>query len=140
MSSMNHDDPPPGLPERLLRYHLPVLLYAGGIIALSSIRDFRPPDLPIPSLDKVVHLLEYAVFAYLVFRSFYHMGRSPRLGRALLWSALFVTFFALADEMYQRYVPGRHSDWRDFVVDVLGALLVLGILGIYRWRRRRRSY
>lgn len=126
--------------QRFFRYHFPALLYASGIIILSSIQDLRPPDIDIPSLDKLIHLAEYAIFALLTFRSVYHLGKEPNLRRSLSLSALFVSFFALLDELYQRFVPGRHSDWRDFLVDILGACIVLIVLGLFRRARRRSSY
>ena len=137
---MNVSSPPPSRWRRFLVYHLPALLYAVGIIAVSSLRYLRPPDIDIPQFDKIIHFSEYAIFAFLIFRSFYHLGREPNLRRSLLLSALFVSLFALLDETYQRFVPGRHSDWRDFAVDVLGAFIVLSCLGLYRGWKRRRSY
>lgn len=137
---MNEQGQPPGPWGRFFRYHLPVILYAAGIIVVSSMQDLRPPDLPVPSFDKIIHFLEYAIFALLTFRSFYHLGKEPNLRRAVLLTALFVSFFAFLDELYQRFVPGRHSDWRDFLVDIIGAYAVLLALGIFRQRNRRRSY
>jgi VanZ family protein len=55
-----------------------------------------------------------------------------KLGRALLLSALFLTFFALLDETFQHFIPGRHYDLLDYVMDVGGAMFVLVILGIRR--------
>jgi VanZ family protein len=126
--------------NRFVRYHLPVILYALGIIALSSIPDLRPPILPDRGVDKLAHFLEYAIFAALVFRSFYHLGKHANLRRTLLISALFVSVFALLDELYQHFVPGRYSDWRDLLTDIAGALLILALLGLLRRRNRRKSY
>ncbi len=129
-----------GRGRRFLIYHLPAIAYALGIIALSSTAYLRTPNIRFLAVDKLAHFVEYAVFTLLAFRSIYHLGSKPNLRRSLLWSALFVSLFALSDEVHQHFVPGRHSDWRDFVVDVAGAFLVLVILGIYRQRRRRRVY
>ena len=52
----------------LLVYHLPVLLYAGGIIAVSSIRNLPSPQIEGLAMDKVAHFVEYALFAFLAFR------------------------------------------------------------------------
>lgn len=130
----------PGRAKRFLWYHLPVIVYAGLIITVSSVPNLQTPDLRFLAFDKVAHFLEYAVFALLAFRSFYHLGSSPKLRRSLLLSALFVSFFALLDEMYQHFIPGRYSDWRDFVFDLTGAALVLIVLGVYRRKKQRQSY
>jgi len=129
-----------GRGQRFLRYHLPVILYAAAIVVVSSIRDLRPPPTGISEIDKVAHFLEYAVFSWLTFRSFYHLGKTPNLRRTLLLSALFVSIFALLDEIYQYFIPGRHSDWADFVVDVAGALVILAGLALFRSVRKRSSY
>ncbi len=126
--------------RRFLVYHLPAIVYALGIIALSSTPYLRAPNIRFLAADKVAHFVEYAAFTLLAFRSIYHLGSRPNLRRALLLSALFVSLFALSDEIHQHFVPGRHSDWRDFVVDIAGAFLVLTVLGLYRRRRRRDVY
>ncbi len=42
-------------------------------------------------------------------------------GPAWGWSVL----YALSDEFHQFFVPGRAADWRDVVVDALGAALAV---------------
>ena len=123
--------------RRFLWFHLPVILYAAGIIVVSSLPNLKSPQLRLFTFDKVAHFLEYAVFALLVFRSFYNLGAIRKLRRALLLSALFVCVFALLDEFYQHFIPGRHSDPADFVTDLVGAMLILVVLGL--WHRRRRE-
>jgi len=131
---MNTNPDTPESTRRFVKYHLPVIVYAAGILAVSSIPNLRTPDLRVLAVDKLAHFLEYAVFAFLTFWSFYHIGRTPNLRRTLLVAALFVTVFALLDELHQHFIPGRQSDWLDFVVDVLGAFIILAVLGLYRYR------
>ncbi len=38
--------------------------------------------------------------------------------------------YAFSDEFHQSFVPGRAADWRDILVDALGAALA-----VYLWRR-----
>ena len=129
-----------GRARRFLIYHLPAIACGLGIIVLSSMPYLRAPNIRFLAVDKLAHLIEYAAFTLLAFRSIYQLGGEPNLRRALLISALFVSLFALSDEFYQQFVPGRHSDWRDFLVDIAGAFLVLLVLGLYRQRRRRKAY
>ena len=121
--------------RRLLVYHLPVLLYAGGVIAVSSIRNLPSPRLEGMAIDKMAHFVEYALFALLAFRSATNLGRSIRGATAALLSLLFVTAFAVLDEYYQRFVPGREPDAFDIACDSAGALLVL----LFLWFRQRRN-
>lgn len=121
--------------RKFLYYHLPVILYAAAVIALSSIPNPKPLPLRILAIDKLAHLIEYGVFALLAFRSFSNLGGRMGNNRAFLVAALFVSIFAVFDEYYQRFIAGRRSDIYDFAADVLGAFLVLFLL----WRRQRRT-
>jgi len=106
-------------------YHLPVVAYAAIIIIVSSIPYLSVPKYDFILFDKVAHFAEYAVFAFLTFRSFSHISPKIDINRAFLLSALFLCVFALFDELYQYFVPGRHTDVYDLAGDILGSLLVL---------------
>lgn len=114
--------------RRFLKYHIPAILYAALILALSSIPDFGKSPIGILKFDKVIHLIEYAVFAALIFRSFSNISSRVKSKYVLYFSLLFVALFAILDEMYQGLVPGRHSDIYDLLFDVLGATLVIVLL------------
>jgi VanZ family protein len=116
-------------------YHFPAIVCASLIITLSSMPDLVVPGIRFLASDKVAHFIEYAVFAFLVFRSFSHLF-SGRTTRTFLLSGLFVSLFALADEFYQHFIPGRHTDAYDFGSDLIGAFLVLILLSILGKRRK----
>jgi len=136
MPDMSSDTPQPSRLVRFLKYHLPLILYAGLILAVSSIPNLHPPRLRWLPSDKVAHFCEYAILALLAFRSFSNIGARTPILRAALVSGLFLSLFALLDETYQKMIPGRHFDLMDYAVDLLGGLLVLLILS---FRRQRRS-
>ena len=85
--------------------------------------------------DKLAHLVEYGIFAFLTFRSLTNLGRRVAINRAVLLSALFVCLFAAFDEYYQRFISGRRSDVYDLAADVLGAMLVLLLM----WLKHRKQ-
>ena len=115
-------------------YHLPAIVYAILIIVLSSIPQTGMPRWEILKYDKAIHFLEYAIFAFLTYRSFAYLLRSFRL-RFAIYSAIFVvSLFALIDELYQSRVPGRQSDVYDAMVDILGAAFVIGLLAVRQKR------
>ncbi|PKK84737.1 MAG: hypothetical protein CVT49_00870 [candidate division Zixibacteria bacterium HGW-Zixibacteria-1] len=116
------------------KYHLPAILYGTLIIIISSIHGLGLPPVKIIALDKLIHFIEYAIFAVLIFRSFSNL--SPNLqGRFTVFlSMFFITLFAVFDEIYQSYIPGRHSDPFDFLFDVLGASFII----IYLFLRKKR--
>ena len=125
--------------RRFLWYHLPAIICAAAIIVISSIPQLKAPDLRFPALDKLAHFVEYAVFAFLTFRSFSHISRKMTVSRTFLFSALFLSLFALLDEIFQHFVSGRHSDVYDLIMDLFGALLVLIYLRVRPQRAKETS-
>jgi VanZ family protein len=123
--------------ERFLKYHLPVILYGALIIIISSIPGLNKSRIAVLGYDKIIHFLEYAIFAFLLFRSFIRIrfisGGNARYVPYL--SFLFLALFAVLDELFQAGVPGRESDILDIAFDILGGLLVISILHF-----RRRNY
>ncbi|MBI2568497.1 MAG: VanZ family protein [Candidatus Schekmanbacteria bacterium] len=105
--------------------------YAVTIVALSS----RPlpggVDLPP---DKLLHAIEYAVFALLLARGMAVAGRPWTWHRALLVLAV-TTAFAITDEIHQAFVPLRDASGADMLADVTGAALALGALAFTPFRR-----
>ncbi|RKX29014.1 MAG: hypothetical protein DRP47_02875 [Candidatus Zixiibacteriota bacterium] len=126
--------------RRFMLYHLPAIFYALVIITLSSIPNLKTPHIQIVAVDKLAHFLEYAIFAYLTFRSISNISSRLRLRWIVLLSALFLSCFALIDEIYQHFVPGRYSDLLDFATDMGGALVVLLILGRRHHQTRDTRY
>lgn len=112
-----------------------MLLYGSAIITVSSIPDLTGPELRAIPFDKLAHFLEYAIFAFLAFRSFAQLVPRMHPNLALVLCLLFVTAFAGLDEYYQGYVPGRYTDVKDFATDLTGAILV----SLLMWLRARRK-
>ena len=115
-------------------FHLPMILYACAIIIVSSIPDLQTPEIKFIAVDKLAHFFEYAVFAFLTFRSFANFRSSRNLNRAYVLSLIFLMVFAGLDEFHQKFIPGRFSDIGDWLVDVFGSVLVVTLF----WLRRRR--
>jgi VanZ family protein len=111
--------------KRFLIYHLPFIIYGCLIILISSIPNLRQPQIKFLAVDKIAHFIEYAILAFLIFRSFTHISAKLTVNHALTFSLLFLGVFAMLDEFYQRYIPGRHFDIYDLVIDILGGSLVL---------------
>jgi len=85
---------------------------------------------------KLAHMWEYAVFAFLLYRSL-------QRGRPLTWqvntgfTALLVcAAYSASDEVHQIFVAGRGPSVIDCCIDILGALFAL--LFIYRFANSRR--
>jgi VanZ family protein len=120
--------------RRFLYYHLPMILCGGAILAVSSVPNLRAPQVKEIAFDKIAHFVEYAIFAFLTFRSFSNWPWIMRRGRGWLFAALFLIVFAVFDEVYQHLIPGRLASAYDVLADLCGALLVLAF---FELRRRR---
>jgi VanZ family protein len=137
MLRSNRPRPPIGI-EPWLLYSLLLVAYLVGIYWLSSL-----PGLGVgrnPVIRLVLNLFHIPLFAGLAFCFF--RALSWREGRQqVTWRLLGLTFLvtgALAglDEWHQSFVPGRQSNMKDFLLDLLG---IGGMLLILRLRARRQA-
>ncbi len=78
--------------------------------------------------DKLIHFTEYAVFAFLFYRSFSQSRRLNTGSLAALITFALLLVFSLGDELHQKFVPGRSADIFDVLADVLGGTLVILVL------------
>ena len=105
---------------RVVSAWLPVVAWAVLIFGLSSIPDLGTGlggwDL---ALRKIAHAAEYAVLGALLYRA---------LGRELPAVAIGVAY-AVTDEVHQAFVPGRQGAVLDVVVDAVGVLVGVYVLG-----------
>lgn len=111
----------------------PVVLWAAGILVVTTVpipSGVEPAGLP---LDKIVHAAMYSGLGWSVARALHMTGRST--GGALVVAVLAAGAFAGLDEWHQAWV-GRNPEVADWIADATG--LVLG-LGLFMWRRGRRD-
>jgi len=117
---------------RFMTYWLPVILYAGLIVFLSSLSSPGVNFITIfPGFDdKIIHAVEYAILAILCYRALLHTATGDwRLYAALLSIAASVVF-GITDEIHQAFVPLRHADPWDLMADSIGASIGVGI---WKW-------
>lgn len=112
-----------------------VLLYVGGTPG---------SDLPLPSRlppgsDKVMHFFAYGGLAALIFRAVYptHPLRPPNPKWGAWLVVLIPATIGAIDEIHQIWVPGRSSEFADFVADSLGGVFVLTLGLWFRSRQRK---
>lgn len=95
-------------------------------------------DMPVRQADKIAHLVAYALLALLFWR-FAETFRRPLSGRFVWIAAGVIAVYAAIDEWLQPFV-GRNGDVIDWLYDVVGAVVVLGLLELRRrqpeWRPR----
>ncbi|MEK7401743.1 MAG: VanZ family protein [Gemmatimonadota bacterium] len=85
--------------------------------------------------DKVAHFTMYAVLAGLLVTA---VREQRALTKALIVTVLGVAVFGAVDEWHQRFIPGRSTEFADWVADAFGGstgALTASLL-IPRWFKR----
>lgn len=117
----------------LISRWLPLAAWVVLIFGLSSIPGFSTEDVDLPRwFDKVVHGIEYAILAVLIYRGFGYGQIRPRWTTVLIAVATGAGLAAL-DELYQSTVPGRDPSAFDFAADAVGVLAGT-LVSVYRQR------
>ena len=112
------------------RFWLPVAAYMALIFYLSSLPH---PDEELPKFlfedlgDKVLHVVEYALFAFLCYRAFRWAAGPFAAQYALILAIAAASLYGATDEVHQAFVPFRTATWLDWVADTVGA--VIGAVG-----------
>lgn len=79
------------------------------------------PNLSVGHLDKIAHLCEYLLFAWLLVQAI--RATRGRETEYLLWAWMYATSYGLLMELIQAMVPWRSAEWGDVVANALGAVL-----------------
>ena len=108
---------------RFLIYQFPAILWAVIILTVSSIPQFAGIKPGWTKYDKIIHVIEYGVFGFLLTRALYFQDNSRIKKIAVILSILIGGVFAGLDEIHQRFIPGRFESLGDFVADLSGILL-----------------
>ena len=104
-------------------YWFPAFSYMLLIFFLSSRSSFPLSPPSIPYIDKIFHLVEFAVLGYLLVRAFLHSNNPGLQKYALLLAIVITILFGLTDELHQFFVPLRQGDFFDLISDSLGAVI-----------------
>ena len=101
-------------------YNLLVIIFCLVITFGSSIPGTSIPELDIFGIDKLLHVLEYFIFGYLLIN-----GASDKTQYPVYLSFFLGICFALIDETYQLTVIGRSSSAFDVIADAIGLTLAI---------------
>jgi VanZ family protein len=89
---------------------------------------------PVAGIDKSLHLIEYAVLAFLLARALFPSLRRHPAFRRWAFVVLSCSLYGIFDEAHQAFVPNRSCDPLDVVADAAGAVLVAIVLLALRRR------
>ena len=104
------------------RFWFPVILYSGIIFYVSSIPNVKTP-LRGMQFDKILHIMVYVPFGFLLFRGICNTKTSVSRGMLLGIVFLISFLYGLSDEIHQSFVPGRNASIIDMIADTIGGLV-----------------
>src|SRR3989338_3050361 len=108
--------------KHILKYWLPLYLYAGLIFYVSSIP--KPlPQISIPYFDKFLHLIEYAIFGILAARAFENSGQAVLYKNFIMLAVLTSVAYGASDELHQFFVSCRDYNVFDITADLAGGTI-----------------
>ncbi len=106
---------------KYLKFWFPVFLYSVIIFGVSSIPNIQGPAGNIP-WDKLVHVLEYMPFGFLLTRAI--RRTQPSFSGPILIIVAFLSFlYGMSDEYHQIFIPGRDAALGDIIADTIGGAL-----------------
>jgi VanZ family protein len=127
---------------RILKFHLPPVLWAALIFFGSSIH-IQTPDLAGDWSDKLCHLIEYAVFGFLLTRSFAVSDKALLRRHCFFWAGIAGSFYGFTDEIHQSFLEYRSFEILDLLADISGSFLGAGLnlvcKRIYKDRKAREN-
>ena len=127
--------------ERLTRNSIPGILCGIVILILTGLPGSLFPRVkPVVGIDKVVHLLMYAGFAFACLwgyrKQFVSNGSAYRKKAIILALVISIAYGGLTEIMQEYLVPKRTGDWLDFLADSIGT--GIGVLIFYLFFRRKK--
>jgi VanZ family protein len=109
---------------------------------MAAIFHFSSESHPLPMLtehvwDKLLHTIEYAGLATLLFRAL----DGERLGawQSAILTAVFVSAYGATDEWHQLFVPLREADMQDWMTDTLAGMIGAAMCVVFKRARSKRT-
>ena len=117
-----------------VRRWLPPLVWAGVILLGTSLPQEAVP-IQTSRIDKILHFGIYTVFAFLLTRQ---ISVGFRLWQSVVLAIAFAMAFGAFDEWHQQLIPGRSTEFADWVADSIGAVVGACVAAVMEVRRRAR--
>ena len=86
---------------------------------------------------KIIHFLEYAFLAFLLFRAFRGKNKDWQM-RWILYAGAMTICYSSLDEFYQTLIPSRTGELSDWFIDVAGAVFALCIITAFSSMKTRK--
>jgi len=111
--------------ERLLKFWLPVAIWAVVIFSFSSLPTIKASSLYWREfvIKKTAHIVIYAVLSTLLYRALKESGVEKK--EAGIYAIILAILYGVSDEFHQAFTPGREPTARDVFFDTGGAVLAI---------------
>ena len=106
---------------KIKSYRKLLIIYSVLILFVSSIPGNSIPRFVLLSWDKLFHIIEYSILGFLSVRSF-----NSKSIKNMINISIICLCFAVFDEIWQSFVPGRFSSALDVIADGIG--IIIGII------------
>jgi len=110
-----------------MKYTFRIILIAWTVfmLAVSSIEELRIAPLEMTAADKVMHVIEYAIWSLLFLLMIKQESIIFKVNSALKSVLFFGITLAILDEIHQGFIKGRECDLLDLIADIVGILIVI---------------
>jgi VanZ family protein len=105
--------------RKLLFIRLSLVAVSVGILAGSSVPGHKIPAAFSLTPDKLIHCVEYFVLGIVLYR-WLKEEFEIKTTFLLILTVIIGSVWGILDENYQRLIPGRNSDFWDWVLDTIG--------------------
>jgi VanZ family protein len=125
--------------DKLLKYWLPVIFWAGVIFYLSSLPGLSSGLAVFWDVlwRKFAHAGEFTIFNWLLWRAL--RAHDLKFGQALILSLAATVLYAVSDEVHQYFVPDRQCRLLDVGIDSLGAIFGSATLLLLKIKRQNKN-
>ena len=113
--------------KKFFFYQFPWLFLMLIIFIQSSISSIKLPDIEFDLADKLVHFLVFGFLGILTAKGLANSGNKRIKENYILLTLVICILYGASDEIHQYFVPGRFSSWGDWIADVLGVIVMIGI-------------
>lgn len=101
------------------------------MLAVSSIEELQLAPLQMSNADKVMHTVEYAIWAILFLAMLKQENRIKSFAKANAALFVFGSLLAILDEIHQGFINGRECGLTDFIADIIGIIIASGVSYIF---------
>jgi len=107
--------------------YIALIVYWFFLFIATTLPSISPP-IKFELSDKVYHLVAFIILAFLLSISLEIQNFSKTLKKNfLIYAAIIAILYGGIDELHQMYVPNRSCDIYDWLADILGAIIGIGL-------------